>query len=306
MRVAAPDPIAYMDAAARSTAGRDYKRRVTELLDVRPGQVVVDLGCGPGTDLVALADRAGPHGRVIGVDRDGRMLAEARRRLDQPPAVDLHQRPAGNLDQRRAAGNLDQRRPGVNLQAADLHGLPLVAGSVDRARTDRVLQHVDNPGEVLAEARRVLRPGGLLVTAEPDWDTVAVADEDLESSRRFARFLAGQVRHPTIGRQLPWLAARAGFAVDAVEAVPVLFRDFETADRILGLRRHGARAMAGGTARAWLNRLAAGPFVAGFTLYLARLSPADATGLEGQPDPPAETAGGRFPGTARAYREVRG
>jgi SAM-dependent methyltransferase len=155
---------------------------------------------------------------------------------------------------------------------------------------------VDSPARVLAEVRRVLRPGGVLTTAEPDWDTVAVADEDLGTSRRFARFLRGQVRNPTIGRELPRLAARAGFAIDAVEAVAVLFQDFGTADKILGLRRNCARAVDAGllaesAAGAWLSRLAAGPFVAGFTLYLARFSPADANGLEWQPDPLAGSGG---------------
>ena len=49
--VTAPDEIAYMDAAAGTAVGSDYKQRFVAALDVRPGQAVVDIGCGPGTDL---------------------------------------------------------------------------------------------------------------------------------------------------------------------------------------------------------------------------------------------------------------
>jgi len=245
--MAAPDRITYMDLAAATSVGLDYKRRFVDVLDVRPGHTVLDIGCGPGTDLQRLADITGSEGAVIGVDRDPAMVAEAGRRV------------AGLAT--------------VSLREGDVHDLPLAAASVDRARTDRVLQHVADPATAMAEARRVLRPGGVLGMAEPDWDTVTVADDDLDTSRAFARFTAGQVRNATIGRQLLRLATAAGFRERSVEAVPVVFRDFETADQILGLRRNSARAvhagaMADADVRAWLDRLAVAPFLAGFTFYL--------------------------------------
>ncbi|MBL7259831.1 methyltransferase domain-containing protein [Actinoplanes sp. LDG1-01] len=233
-----------MDDAAATAVGRDYKRRLLQLLDVRAGHSVVDLGCGPGTDLGALVTASGADGNVIGVDRDLGMLAEAGR-----------------------------RHPGVRLQEGNLTALPLADGSVDRARVDRVLQHVDSPDQAVNEAARILKTGGLLAAAEPDWDTLAVADEDLETSRGFARYSAGRVRNPALGRDLVRLCTTAGLTVRSVEAIAVLFRDFGTADRILGLTRNSERAIADGElsptyGKAWLRRLEAGPVVAGFTLYL--------------------------------------
>lgn len=87
--VAAPDQIAHMDAAARTAGGSDYKQRLMASLDVRQGQTVVDIGCGPGTDLARLADAVGEGGSVIGVDREPRMLDEAHRRLAHRPNVEL-------------------------------------------------------------------------------------------------------------------------------------------------------------------------------------------------------------------------
>lgn len=245
--MAVPDPIAYLDAAAGTAVGVAYKRRFVSALDLRPGQAVADVGCGPGTDLSRLADAVGAAGSVIGCDHEPRMVHQARHRL--------------------------ATRRNVTLCLGDIHGLPLTGGSLDRARVDRVLQHVRDPAAAIAEVRRVLRPGGLFGMAEPDWDTLAIADEDLETSRRFARFVAGHVRNPTVGRQLVRLSTGAGLRIRSVDPVVAMFCDFGTADQILRLRRNTARAVQSGAiaaanADAWLRRLAAGPLLAGFTFYI--------------------------------------
>jgi ubiquinone/menaquinone biosynthesis C-methylase UbiE len=108
-----------MDAAAATPAGSEYKRRLLTGLQVGPGHVVVDVGCGPGTDLGGLATGVGRQGLVIGVDREAQMVGEARRRL--------------------------AARPNIHCCVGDIHQLPLPDGGVDRVRTDRVLQHVRDP-----------------------------------------------------------------------------------------------------------------------------------------------------------------
>ncbi|NUW42925.1 methyltransferase domain-containing protein [Nonomuraea rhodomycinica] len=242
-----PDPIDYLDQVAASATGRAYKRRLLRRLGLRPGQIVLDLGCGPGTDLGAMADAVAPGGRVIGVDRDPAMVAEARARL---------------------AG-----RPGVEIRAGDAHALPLDDGSVDRARTDRVLQHVEDPSRALAELRRVARPGGRIVMAEPDWDGLLVDSRDPAMSRRLTRFVATEiVRNATVGRGLARMCEEAGLTVLSVTTVAPVFRDFGTADRLLGLRRNAVRARRAGAlgpaAEEWVEDLRSGPFLASFLLFL--------------------------------------
>jgi len=107
-------------------------RALPALLD--PGWVVVDLGCGTGIVTEVLA----PHvARVIGVDASSMQLKEARRRLRDLDNVELRQ--------------------------AQLEALPLDSGSADAVVLVLVLHYVPEPRQALAEAARILRPGGRLL-----------------------------------------------------------------------------------------------------------------------------------------------
>ncbi|MDF1504529.1 metalloregulator ArsR/SmtB family transcription factor [Roseisolibacter sp. H3M3-2] len=99
--------------------------------------VVGDLGCGTGAAAEALAPFV--H-RVIAVDRSQEMLALARLRLDG--------------------------RANVELREGDLEALPLEDGELDAALVALVLHHLADPAAVLAEAARVLRPGGRLLVVD--------------------------------------------------------------------------------------------------------------------------------------------
>ncbi|MFF4756201.1 methyltransferase domain-containing protein [Streptomyces sp. NPDC002514] len=245
---ATPDPAGYLNRVAGSEVGRSYKRRMLDELASRPGQTVLDLGCGSGADLEALAAAVTASGTVIGIDHDQHMVDTARARAAGPATVDV--------------------------RLGDLHDLPLPDDAADRARTDRVLQHVAEPRTVLGEIRRVLRPGGRLVMGEPDWETLAVDHPDGDLTRAYTRHVAERViRNAGIGRQLPRLAAESGFTVPEVVPVTPVFRNVRAADRILGLERCTRRAVAAGyftaeAARTWLTHLAQGPFLATVTFYV--------------------------------------
>jgi SAM-dependent methyltransferase len=242
-----PDPIVYLDQVAASPPGRAYKRQVLDLLDLRPGQHVLDLGCGPGTDLAAMADFVAPDGLVVGVDRDPLMLAEARTRT--------------------------ARRRLVEICSGDVHELPLPDGSVDRARADRVLQHVEDPSRVLAEFRRVARPGGRIVLAEPDWEGLLIDSREPAIGRELTRFIATErIRNGTVGRGLARLCGDVGLGVRSVVTVAPVYRDFDTADQVFGLRRNVTRAIDAGCldadAERWIESIAVGPFLATTLLFL--------------------------------------
>ncbi|MEV6924842.1 methyltransferase domain-containing protein [Dactylosporangium sp. NPDC051485] len=245
----AADEIAYLDQAAASDAGRQYKRNLLAALDLRPGNAVLDVGCGPGTDLPSLASAVGDAGTVIGVDRDPVMVERAQQRTA------AHSR--------------------VEVRAGDAHALPLGDASIDRARADRVFQHLADPAQALAELRRVVRPGGLVALADPDWDTLVIDDTDTATSRAYTRYITSSVvRNAAIGRQLARLLDDAGFEIASVDASVVLFRDYHSAEAILRMPSVAQRAWQAGAldeqaARAWLLRLTDGPFLAAVTFFTA-------------------------------------
>jgi ubiquinone/menaquinone biosynthesis C-methylase UbiE len=241
-------PDDYLIRLAASDLGKAYKSLAVSEMTIGPGDVVVDLGCGPGADLPAFAEATGGGGRVIGVDSDPDAVRQA---------------------QGRTAG-----LPQVEVREGDVQFLGIPASSVDRVHTDRVLQHVPDPAVALAEARRVLRRGGTAVFAEPDWDTLVLDYPDVATSRAYTRYVTDHVvRNATVGRQLPRLAAEAGFRVGRVIAITAVFRDAEAADQVLGLRRVTGRAVAAGfltkdSADQWLDHLVTQPFFASTTLFI--------------------------------------
>ncbi len=107
-----------------------------------PGAVVLDLGCGAGTDLLIAAQMAGPAGRAIGVDMTASMLDRA------------------------AAGAAEMGLSNVELHESLIEALPLEDASVDVVISNGVIDLVPDKVAIFAEIDRVLRPGGRLQLAD--------------------------------------------------------------------------------------------------------------------------------------------
>jgi arsenite methyltransferase len=109
---------------------------------IEPGQVVLDLGCGAGTDLLIAAQMVGPEGRAIGIDMTPTMLDRARESATEMGLenVELHQ--------------------GL------IESLPVPDESVDVVISNGVIDLVPDKDAVFAEIDRVLRPGGRLQLAD--------------------------------------------------------------------------------------------------------------------------------------------
>lgn len=241
---------AYLDAVGADEAVARWKELSFDLLEPRPGAVLVDLGCGPGDDARALAARVAPGGRVVGIDASRSMIAEARSR-------------SGIGD--------------VEFVVADAAGLPLDDGTADGCRCERVLQHVDDPGAAVAEMARIVRPGGVVVAAEPDWGTLVVDGGDAETGAVVAAAAMSRVRSPAVGRSLRRLFLEAGLSEVEVLARTLVLTDGGRAEMLLGLRDAAdcavARGLDAGSAAAWVAAIDAGAaqgrFTAAVTSFLA-------------------------------------
>lgn len=106
------------------------------LARLQPGETVLDLGSGPGRDLLEAARRIGPDGRSIGVDFTPEMIDRAR------------------------ASAAEAGLANVSILRGDLEQLPVPCGAVDVVISNCVINLVDDKRRALVEAFRALRPGG--------------------------------------------------------------------------------------------------------------------------------------------------
>ena len=245
--------VAYLDAVSAHEGVRAYKRDTFAQLRPRQGARLLDVGCGTGDDVLALARLVGPAGRVVGVDASATMVAEARRRAEGSGAP-------------------------VEFVVGDAHALDLPDASFDGARSDRILMHLDDPARAVAELARVTRPGGRVVLSEPDWETLVIDAPDRLLTRRLLNSFCDGFRHGWIGRRLPGLLRGAGLVEIVAQGRAATFSDFRVFERLFDLRQAVASAEDAGIVSAaeaagWLAHLEeadrAGRFFGALTGLLA-------------------------------------
>ncbi|WP_103339310.1 methyltransferase domain-containing protein [Amycolatopsis sp. CA-126428] len=157
------------------------------------GDAVVDVGCGSGRAVGELAARGA---RAIGVDADPAMIETATARW---PAGEFH--------------------------VADAAALPLGDGSVTGYRADKVLHVLPEPALAVAEARRVLAPGGRAVLTGQDWDTIVIDSDDPVRTRSIVHTRADGMPHPRIARRYRNLLLDHGFTDVTVEVHALVWTD---------------------------------------------------------------------------------
>jgi ubiquinone/menaquinone biosynthesis C-methylase UbiE len=180
----------HHESVLRSHRWRTAENSAAHLVEhLRPGDRLLDVGSGPGTLTLDLAQRVAP-GRTTAVEP----TAEA-------------------LDLTRAEAA--RRSMDIDLVVADVHALDLPDDAFDVVHAHQVLQHVADPVTALREMRRVTRPGGLVAARDSDYAAFAwyprlpELDAWMTLYQRCARANGGE---PDAGRHLLAWAHAAGFA----------------------------------------------------------------------------------------------
>jgi ubiquinone/menaquinone biosynthesis C-methylase UbiE len=173
------------------------KRRMAELLGPRPGQHLLEAGCGMGHELRRLAGRVAPGGSVLGIDMNQAMIDEARRRT-----ADL-----GGA---------------VRCQVGDVQRLELGDGVVDGVRTEKVLMYVPDQQRAISELARVLRPGGRVVAFELDYGAALIDLPDQGTAQRVLDVLGDTVAQRWMGRALARMFHEAGLRDIVAEPLPIV------------------------------------------------------------------------------------
>lgn len=199
---------------------------------LRAGMAVLDVGCGPGTITLDLAEAVGVGGLVVGLENVPAPLEAARR---------------------NAAGRGDER---TRWELGDVYALPYAHASFDVVHAHQVLQHLGDPVAALREMARVTRPGGLVAARDADYEAMTWHPASpgltrwLDLYRRLARANGGE---PDAGRHLLSWAHAAGLRDVTASASTWCYADEESrelwagtwsrrttdSDFADGIRRHG-------------------------------------------------------------------
>jgi ubiquinone/menaquinone biosynthesis C-methylase UbiE len=173
------------------------------------GLRLLDIGCGPGTITADLAERVAP-GEVVGID----------------PSPDVIERARLNVAERVGG-------PPANLrfETGDGYALGFDDGSFDVVHAHQVLQHLTDPVAALGEARRVLRPGGIVAVRDSDYGAKVWAPADLRLTRwleLYHQVTKANRADADAGRSLPTWVRAAGFTDLEVSSSTWTFSDAET------------------------------------------------------------------------------
>lgn len=235
---------------------------IVDHLDLSYGDVLLDLGCGNGSTLATAVSRVSGL-FLIGVDTDADALAGAQSWLSE---TDAH----GDW----------------------LHGdvgspLPLPDASVTRVVCHDVLEYLDDPVSLLAEASRVMRPGSVSVWSHTDYEALVIGGADRLLTRRIvsayadASYLDQARSDAQMGRKLAAVVDRSPLQRTAVAAAVLIATSLEDPGRrriediaatVAGSGRRGEVDVAPGEVDEWVAQLSSsdqqGDFFYSQTAYI--------------------------------------
>lgn len=135
----------YLPAGTLNDIGLEHFHRYLLAARYAAGKQVADVACGSGYGAALLAQRAAA---VVGVDRHA-------------PAIE--------------AARLNYPMPGLRFELGDAQSMPLADACIDLLLSFETIEHLDEPARLVAEAKRVLRPGGMFMVSTPDRPAYAVS-----------------------------------------------------------------------------------------------------------------------------------
>lgn len=174
------------------------RRVVLEMLAPAVGERVLDIGAGPGFLCADLATQVGVTGAVVGLEPSAPMRELATQRMPPPGSARVE-----HVD-------------------GDATSLPFPDATFDAVTCTQVYEYVDDMPAALAEARRVLRPGGRLFVLDTDWDSIVWHSSEPDRMRRVLAAWDQHLADPHLPRRLPGLLRDAAFSLREARVLPLL------------------------------------------------------------------------------------
>jgi ubiquinone/menaquinone biosynthesis C-methylase UbiE len=220
-------PKGYVDTTYLNTVQKllnHYKILTYERLLIQSGYKVLDVGCGPGTDTIPLAQKVGSSGQIFGVDYDAKMIASAEQRA-QNAGVSAW----------------------VVHKIADAVELPFESDYFDACRAERLFEHLLDPPKAFSEMVRVTRSGGWIVVLDSDWGTFSIDANQTDTERRLVRFFSEHsLNNGYSGRQLYRLFKQQGLADINTQLCGVTLTDYPLTRQLVLMDKSEREAIAQG------------------------------------------------------------
>jgi ubiquinone/menaquinone biosynthesis C-methylase UbiE len=206
-----------------------------EAMNIDSKDSVLDMGCGTGVAARAIARREGFSGSVVGIDLSSYLAQAAEGFASEEGLSDR-----------------------TSFQVGDTRSLDIPDDRFDAIVAHTLVSHVDKPIKVVEEARRVVKPGGMVGIFDGDYASITFAQSDEEKGRQDDEALINaMITSPRVMRSMPRFIRDAG--LELVASFPYVLTEVGTADfwvpAIESLRKLAPRsgAMTEDEAEAWAD-----------------------------------------------------
>jgi ubiquinone/menaquinone biosynthesis C-methylase UbiE len=218
-------PKGYVDPEYLQAMGKflgSLKERTYSSMQAKAGDKVLDVGCGPGIDTIALSRIVGSTGQVFGVDYDNGMITKSEQHAEKEGVSAW-----------------------VKHKQADASSLPFDTGYFNSCRSERLFQHLLNPAMTLNEMTRVTKVGGTVVVLDTDWGAISTDTNEIDIERKLNRFYTEQMLNNGFsGRQLYRLFKKQGLGNVSFEVFPLSTTNYALSRQIIDMDKLEKEAIA--------------------------------------------------------------
>ncbi len=190
----------YLKALAQ--AAEPIKKRIRDLLALGSNSKILDAGCGPGTDTIPLARLLNNSGIICGMDADRSMIQAAQTRIQVEWFQNLYH------------------------YVANATAIPCKTNSFDAAFCDRVLQHIKDAHNAVAEMCRIVKPGGKIVLVDSDHSSLSISTNNSSTECALRTWRTQRLHNGLAARNLGTYAIKAGLLLESIECIPFLSRSY--------------------------------------------------------------------------------